>query len=273
MKHGRRFFLLLALFASIAGPQLSLCTPQQQPPDQQIGELVRSSPIIFIGRALKLKAVNLKVLKANDSTVIVRVEELLDAPPSLIGLKGQDVTLQTQRPGSLREGQKAVFFTTGILFGEHLEVKENGELPAPADTASLRKQIAAARGQAENEKLQARVQSAVLIVSGTVMEVKPLGQPQRSEHDPDWAEAVIEITSVQKGEQPGRTVTILFPQSTDERWYLAPKFRRGQSGIWLLHREPKGLPEDRLTALSPLDFHPLEREPAIRGLIHSSSIR
>src|SRR4029077_7318692 len=116
---------------------------------------------------------------------------------------------------SLRAGQTAVFFTTGAIFGEHLEVKENGQLPAPTDTAPLRKQIATVRGETEKEKLQARVQSAVLIVSGQVLEIKPLGSPQRSEHDPDWAEAVIEVASIQKGQPPGRTVTIVFPQSTD----------------------------------------------------------
>jgi len=266
MKHRVSLFFLSAVLAAIAGAQWAWPIGQQTPVPQ-IPELVRNSQIIFVGQVVQPEAANLKALKPTANTVIVRVEELLEAPPSLKGLKGQDVTVEALRPKSLSAGQKAVFFTTGVLYGEHLAVKENGELPAPADMASLRTQIAAARGQMAKEKLQARVESAVLIVSGQVLEVKSLGQPLRSEHDPDWAEAVIEVSAVQKGNQPGRTVTILFPQSTDERWYYAPKFRRGESGIWLLHREPKGVPEERLTALSPLDFQPQEREPAIRELM------
>jgi hypothetical protein len=267
MKHGISFFFLLVLLAPMAGQKHAWCTPQNTA-EPGMAELVRGSHIIFVGRAVKPEAANLKVLKPAANTVIVLVQELLDAPPSLAGLKGQEVTVETLRPGSLRAGETAVFFTNGAIFGEHLEVKEVGQTPVPSDTASLRKQISAVRGQVENEKIQARSQAAVLIVSGKVVEVKPLAGKLRSEHDPDWAEAVIEIASVQRGSLPGKMLTIYFPRSTDERWYLSPKFHAGESGIWLLHREPNlGLPEGSLTALSPLDFHPLEREPAIRALI------
>ncbi len=260
VKHTICFFFLLALFAPATG--------RTQQPEQTIADLVRGSHVIFVGRAVKQEAVNLKALKPSANTVVVRVEELLDAPPALAGLKNQDVTLETLRPGSLRAGQRAVFFTNGILFGEHLEVKEVGQLPAPADTASIRKQIATVRGQIDTEKLQARVQTAVLIVSGKVLEVKSLKRPARSEHDPEWAEATIQIQSVQKGSHDGRTITIYFPASTDERWYLAPKFHAEEQGIWLLHQEQNlDLPQGSLTALSPLDFQPLEKEPAIRALV------
>ncbi|MGB9119173.1 MAG: hypothetical protein WCE73_01010 [Candidatus Angelobacter sp.] len=267
MKHGSSFFFLLVLLAPMAGQKHAWCAPQSTA-EPGMAELVRGSHIIFVGRAVKPEAVNLKVLKPGPNTVVVLVQELLDAPPSLAGLKGQEVTVETLRPGSLRTGETAVFFTNGAIFGEHLEVKEVGQLPAPSDTASMRKQIAAVRGQAENEKIQARSQSAVLIVSGKVVEVKPLGGKLRSEHDPDWAQAVLEVTSVQKGTLPGKTLNFYFPRSTDERWYLSPKFHVGESGVWLLHREPNfGLPEGSLIAVSPLDFYPPEREPAIRALI------
>lgn len=265
MKHTISFFLLLTL-ASLTGQQCAWAAPQQA--EAPIADLVRGSHIIFVGRTVKPEAVNLKALKASASTVVVRVEELLDVPPALAGLAKQEVTLETLQPGSLREGQRAVFFTNGILFGEHLEVKEVGRVPAPAETASIRKQIATVRGQIETEKLQARVQSAILIVSGKVLEVKSLGRPVRSEHDPEWAQATIAIQAVRKGSHDARTITIYFPASTDERWYLAPKFRVDEQGIWLLHQERNlDLPEGSLTALSPLDFQPLEKEPSVSALV------
>lgn len=262
----KNFYLfLLALIACAAGPDRAQAFQQAE---QSISDLVRGSHIIFVGRAVKSEAVNLKVLTPSDNTVIVRVEELLEAPPALSGLKHEEVTVETLQPRSLRPGQTAVFFTNGILFGDHLEVKEVGQLPAPSDTSAIRQQIAAIRGEIENEKVQARAQSAVLIVSGKVLETKPFPRPRRSEHDPDWVQAIIQVRAFQKGTQEGKTITIYFPSSTDERWYLAPKFQVGQEGIWLLHQEQNlDLPKGSLTALSPLDFQPLEKEPAIRALV------
>lgn len=261
-------FILLMSVISVIAPGRAGAVVQGR--DQRFEEMVRSSHIIFLGRVLRPRAVNLKVLQATASTAVVRVDELLDAPPALVGLKGQEVTVELTAPGSVREGQTAIFFTNGIVFGEHLDVKEVGRMTTPADLAALRRDIGAVRAKTEDEKVQARVQSSVLVVTGKVLETKPLAQSgPLSEHDPEWAEAIVEIETIEKGSHDGRTVTVYFPRSTDEHWLLSPKFRPGQQGIFLLHREDtKGFPQGGFFALSPLDFQPLEKGELIRRLAH-----
>lgn len=145
-----------------------------------------------------------------------------------MGLKGEEVTLDLLRAGEVQQDQRAVFFTNGLLFGEHLEVKEVGLLPVPADTAKLRAEIAALRAQTGDETLKARLTSAVLVVNGKVLETRPLKRTTRgSEHEADWAEAIIAVEKVEKGAFRGTKVTVYFPRSTDERWLLSPKFRSG----------------------------------------------
>lgn len=256
--------LVLALNVSLSAASLA------QQPDRTIDSLTRSSHIIFIGRVVKTDAVNLRVLSPSESTVLVHVDELLDTPPSLAGIKGQEVTMELTRAGGAKTGEGAVFFTNGILFGEHLEVKEVGRMPLPADTSTLRQQISAIRALMGEERVTARVDSAALIIVGKVLETNPVKQTgPASEHQPDWAQAIVQVEGVEKGSWQDKTVTVYFPQSTDERWLLSPKFYPGQQGIWLLHyQENVGLPANAFFALSPLDFYGRDKTEMIRRLAH-----
>jgi hypothetical protein len=253
--------LVLAL-GSVSAP----CRAQQ--PVGNIDSLARSSHIIFLGRVVKLHAANMDVVTHTENTAVVRVEEVLDAPAGVAGLKGQDVTIELLRPEALKTEQKAVFFTDGVLFGQRLVVKEIGHLPAPADRAQMKAQIAAVRARMAEETLQARISSAVLVVVGKVRSIREIERiGPISEHQGDWAIAVVQIEGIDKGTFDGKTVNVYFPQSTDERWLLSPKFHIGEQGVWLLHREGKfGLPETALTAISPLDFQPPAGREKIRRL-------
>jgi hypothetical protein len=235
----------------------------------QVEKLVRASHIIFVGRVEQLHAANLKVVSPTESTILVRVEEPLDVPSSVASLKGEQVTVQVTRSGEVRPGETEVFFTNGLVFGEHLEVKEVGHISSSGNTAELRKQILAVRAQIAEEILKARANGALLVVTGKVLEVKPLANAgPRSEHEPDWAEALVQVDSVEKGALREKTVIVDFPRSTDERWLTSPKFKAGESGIWLLrHQENVGLPPGAWSALNVLDFQPMAQKETVRKLL------
>src|ERR1700716_621255 len=91
------------------------------------------------------------------------------SPAGVAGLNGQDVTVEMSRPQGMKTEQRAVFFTNGVLFGQHLAVKEVWQLPVPADRAQLKAQIAAVRAKMAEETLQTRVASSVLVISGKVL--------------------------------------------------------------------------------------------------------
>lgn len=235
----------------------------------QIDTLVRTSHVIFVGRVEKVRAANLRAVSPTDSTILVKVEDPLDVPPSIASLKNEEVTVEVAHAGELKPGETQVFFTNGLVFGEHLEVKEVGHVSPPANTAELQNQILAVRAQIAQETLQARVTSALLIVAGKVLEVKSLPRVGPiSEHQGDWAEALIQVESVEKGSWRERAIAVDFPQSTDERWLLSPKFKVGQTGIWLLrHQENVGLPASAWVALNHLDFQLSDRVETIHKLL------
>ena len=147
-----------------------------------------------------------------------------------------------------------------------------------------------------------RVAAADLVVLGKVVAVKLPGESEVaaqqaardmvpaalkpvSEHDPKWREAVVEVDQVQKGQHSAKRVNVLFPSSTDVRWYKAPKFTAGQQGFFALHkskmkeserldtraRAPAAAPSEKevevYTALHPADFQPIAHEERMRSAI------
>ncbi len=121
------------------------------------------------------------------------------------------------------------------------------------------------------DTLKGRIADAELVVVGTVSIVslvpRGTGAPI-TQHDPIWKRAVIEVEAVEKGTLPGKTIEVLFPSSTDVKWYRVPKFYEGQQGIWILRRtEVAGLKITAFTALHPEDVQPKERVAAIRTLL------
>src|SRR4051794_34294347 len=208
---------------------------------------------VFKGTVEQLGASAMAEVEASDSTAVVVVDEVVHAPDQFRDLQGQKVTVQLAEAGSVSEGDRAVFFTVGWLFGESIAVRELEH--RPADEGSER--AAAITGSAEHgsDRLKERLDTADVVVAGRVTIVRPpeqsvaaaLGAEAPSgpvtEHDPQWWEAVVHVDQVLKGPESAvaaatpEPVTVLFPGSSDIAWYDAPKFRPGQEGVFFLHGE------------------------------------
>jgi hypothetical protein len=230
--------------------------------------LIRQSTFIFVGTVTRLKATTVPEVRPSDSTAVVRVDQILEGADAPADLKGQDVTVQLTQPNSVKPGQQATFFTKGWLLGDSLAVIEVGHTERLSAEA-FPNQLAASRQRVADDALRSDIASADAIVAGTVVAVRPANiRHIGSEHDPDWYEAEITAESVEKGTVPGHTVTVLFPNSEDVIWQSAPKFKQGQQGVWLLHRNQQKLPgmQERYTTLEPLDFQSRESLERIRSL-------
>jgi hypothetical protein len=243
---------------------------------QNVDDLVRQSRFIFYGTVRELNAATIPAVAAAGRTVIVKIDEVLRAPATLGDFTGQEITVRLSQPGPVRVGQRVVFFTNAWLYGQSIAVLEVGRILPRGDTSGLRRQISDAAQRIADQDLRDRITRAELVVAGKVSATRPAPEPARrrpiTEHDPDWWEATIEVSSVLKGRAPQPSVTVLFPNSTDVMWMDAPKFRVAQEGVWILQRDQKekGWPVMRIpgyTALDPLDFQPIEQLERIRRLI------
>ena len=271
-----RIRTLFALLPFLLGAEAQ---QQDRPPAPQapmtFEALAQQAQFIFRGRVQKVKSSNLRALAASDRTAVVRIEEVLDAPLGFEEFTKRQITVELREAGSLREGQEAIFFTNGWLYGETLAVKEVGHRSEVTRQEELKQQVTKAQQQRANSMLLARLKTAELVVVGKVSRTQRPPETVRglpgTEHDPEWQEAVIQVDSFELGRLESQTVTILFPTSRDVQWFRASKFVEGQGGIWLLRKlKPPTLAagaQDYYTALDPLDFQPLERREHVRTLI------
>ena len=243
-------------------------------------DLVDQSTVIFTGHVEKTEASNLKILAASPQTVLVRVDEVLSAAKTMMDLKGATVTVFLKEPGAFKVGDNATFFTTGWLYGENVALKEVGHTAAGSSSEVASKQITDLRSHADDQKIQARIQHATLVVAGKVLSTRPFeGDKIRSnsEHDPEWWTADIAVQTYIKGRpaQGPAQVTLLYAHSRDVMWVRSPKLEKGEQGIFIAtHYEPNGFfAEIRtpiLAVLSPLDFHPMTERQRITRLTRAS---
>ena len=247
--------------------------------------LVKQSDIIFIGTVSKLGAVAAPEVPASPRMVVVRVDTVLEKPAAVTLGTGDSVTVETVRPGSLKEGTQATFYTTGWIFGQGVAVREVGHEPgrSPVVVADQAAAVRRARLEVNDADLKAHIQKAAMVVAGRVEQVRPAAlaaapaRPKRiTEHDPDWQEAIIQVQDGLKGAQPGEHVVVRFPGSHDVAWVGSPRFSAGQEGTFVLHVDsatgsPRAMLAGRLvqayTALHKTDVLTKADATRVRALI------
>jgi hypothetical protein len=123
--------ILLLAFAFLSAPRSK--------GDMQ--DFVRESKFIFKGTVRKLEAVTLASAQPTKETAVVSVDEVLQAPETLRGFKGTQITVLLKKGESFEAGQEWIFFTVGWLYGESLGVREIGRAPTTQDMADMSRQI------------------------------------------------------------------------------------------------------------------------------------
>ncbi len=234
---------------------------------------VEHSPLIFLGTVTAPNASTQPDLPPSERTVIVKVDRVFRTRAILGNLVGKRVTVLKAKPWSSPAGRQFIFFTSSLIYGDSLALRENGHYDASAISAEdIPGSISAALGRAAESKLKTRLDGAELVVVGKVASVGPVppgksGVPKMPEpYAPRWWQARVKVESVEKGRVESDSVAVVFP--TARSWTRFPKFSRDQEGVWLLRRDRlPGLPPGALTALDVDDFSDKTRLNRIRGLI------
>jgi hypothetical protein len=118
-----------------------------------------------------------------------------------------------------------------------------------------------------NRRLAERLRKATRVVIGTIGTPTRIEGEPRSEHDPLWWRAPIDVRSFEKGPKT-KPVFVLFSTNEDFRWADAPKLRAGDSGIYLL--QPDTTREERLPGpflFNPLDALPVSETKRVRQIL------
>lgn len=232
---------------------------------------------------------------ASSATAIVRIDEVVYAPPALANYAGQKITVLLQDREIVAAGEKATFYTNPTVFGDSVAVQSMGHQDVDAARASLAAPTDDPVQNAADRNLRAHVAAAETIVTGTVTSTHLASAPPAarelaaapgpiSEHDPEWHDAVVTVSNVEKGAAGQHQVVVRYPNSIDVRWYMVPKLRPGMTGSFILHsmQSPEaaqavsvGLrasvapaaPEPQFVLLHPEDFQPHDQVERVRAMI------
>ncbi len=232
-----------------------------------LSELAKQSTFVVQGTVLRLGAATMPIVPVSDKTIVVKVAQVHQAPKTAGRLVGSELTILVKDATDLKVGDQVVFFAEGWLLGDGIAVKEVGRLKGKS-SADLSKQLTTARQSVADQALKERIAGAELVVTGKVASVgarAPIDPTAPvTEHDPQWQEAVIEVSTVLKGDPSLKRVVVVFPGSLDVAWANAPKFKGGQAGVWILRHDDQA---KGLTALDPIDFQPDTQVTRIRRLV------
>jgi hypothetical protein len=238
----------------------------------QFNDALRQSEFVFRARVEKTDAATMPDVPVSPRNVVVSVTDVFRAPDALRLLTGKSITVLAADAAPLVPGQDVVFLARGWLYGSSLAVIELGRETRAVDDKGLPQRVAADSEATSDAALTERLVGAVLVVSARVVETRTLGGVDPltvSEHSPFWSEAILEVTSVEKGTPPGPRLIVLFPESIDVMWYRAPKLRAGLEGVFLLRSGAVEGDPRAYTVLDPLDVQPPSALDRVRRLVRA----
>ena len=278
-----RFFLAGILWMSLLAPG---ALPQAT--DNQAA-LVKQSSIIFTGTVSQVAATSFAGVPKSAQTIVVRVDSVLKKPAAVSLKKGDNVTVEVKDPAAFQDGTRATFYAEGWIFGSGVAVKElsheivpSGGTPSAAYTGE--KAFGQVQQEISDQDLQRRLAAADYVVIGRITDVHQWIIPKSaaaryrtSEHSANWHEAVLQVQSVLKGPKLKRNkMVVRFPLSRDVAWVNAPKFEKGEQGIFILKKDQisgdptaslGGYKVDVYTCLKPGDWLPITDEARVRSLL------
>ena len=267
----RKRWILVWIIATLS---VFACEKKPPPEDKELDRLIQNSTYIFSGAVEKLGAAHMDSVPTDDNTAVVTIIQVYTPADILGDLSGKQVTVQLKPGTPIRAGEKAVFFTNGWIYGKGVAFMEVGRMKEePADKFKTR--VADSLQRKVDQQLKSRIDRANVVVVAKVVKTDELKleKPQPiSEHNPQWHEAVLQISSIVKGEFQGQELRMNYPGSDDEAWLESPKPKLEEEGIWILQKDQqeKGGAKFRVpgyTALDALDFQPKDQLDRVKRLI------
>ncbi len=264
----KSFFPFLSLLFVLAASPAAVRGASLEP-------AIRDSHFIFAGTVERPAASNVSLLPSSDRTAIVRVRAVVDQPDVFPGLRDAEVTVQAADARDLTEGATGIFFSTSLMYGEHLAVSEVYRIATrleseSSDLDAVSREVSRVRALEADEDLAARLSRAEAVVYGKVEKVLPLERREGDredfgEHAASWALATIGVEKALKGREGS---AVYFAQDTDFFWATTPKLAMGEEGIFLLQPyRGRDLPEGSYVVVDALDVQPPGELERIVGLL------
>lgn len=233
-------------------------------------QAAQAAPFVFFGTVLRPGGSNVEALEGDqEPSAVVRVDELVVAPPVVGDITDQEVTVRLTG-STVRRGQRLLWMASSLVYGNQLGVIELARVtPGRRATRMLEEILEAKLRQDDSEVLSRLARSEVVVygraesITAFVPESAAATPPPLGEAAPSWRIADLLVWRILKG-RPADHPRVVFPFPRTHKWSEAPLFVPGQEGVWLL--TPLGSGESAMMPQPPsvangyqapdeLDFH------------------
>jgi hypothetical protein len=217
------------------------------------------SDFIFKGTVKVLHTSTINA-KEPESLGVVKVTDIITSHGSMSNLKGKDITVKFNTISNVNIGDDIILFSNAYVLGSEVAVAEVSRLKSDEPKYSVATLTASAQDAMkhyQDDQLKERLAKSEVVISGQITAVNLLTLEHKadSEHDPMWTEATVHVAETMKG-KADKTITFVFPASTDVAWYRAPKFKQGDQGVFLLRKgQPKSELRERYAIIDKEDFY------------------
>ena len=133
---------------------MALLAASADDPPEGLAEKVRKASFVFKGTVIQTGASNVHPVEKSGATVVVKIDQVLKSPKMLKGFAGREVTVifgQAHGAAAIKNGQTAIFFTEGAVYGEKLAVREvAARTRGSPDKSGRKRRCPAGRGKASH---------------------------------------------------------------------------------------------------------------------------
>src|SRR5579862_4467264 len=250
------------------------------PNNKTIRDWTAHSSLIFEGKVIKTNS-SLEPLEIHGpSSAVIEISHLIWSRPIFAGYTHQQITgvFSHSNDPDIRPEEPMTIFARSRIMGRTLTADVVG-FEMMEDGKGIRSEIENAIHDMQDDAINRRADSAVLVIIGKVNAILPFeGHPKfLSEHDPGWKIAEIGVQTLLKGTHKAKTIKILFASSIDIRWFKSPKLHEDELKVFLIHERrdqagkiadtaaklEKAIPENMLAVVDPLDVLPVDSAPKL----------
>lgn len=197
---------------------------------------------------------------SGETVVEVTIEELIGEPSALGDIVGRQVVVLLPEGASMTVGERRLFRTIGVSYGDTLTLRAVEILPA--DDASAHR-----AEEGPDRRLAAELARADSVVVGEIVRLdEPVPDSRLTEHEPGLAAALVRVDETLKG-TPRDVVAVMLPTSFDVLWAGWPSPRKGERAVFVLRNASAA---DAGPDIDVIAVHPIEALDEVRTVIQES---
>ena len=135
-------------------------------------QAAQSAPFVFFGTVLRPGGSNVEALdREEEPSAVVRVDELVVAPPVVGDLKDQEVTIRLTG-STVRRGQRLLWMASSLVYGNELGVIELARVTPGRQATRMLDEILQAKLRQDDSEVLSRLGRAEAVVYGRAESVE-----------------------------------------------------------------------------------------------------